>query len=149
MSEQVTRFYVDKAGRFLGAYVGGKPPVGSVEVALPPEDGRQIWANGAWQSAPVVLAQVKAECKRRIFAAASAATQSNMNGYMSLLNAKALSGQTLTTGEQADVGLFTRAMAWIEAMRGACAALVGDQDYKLDEKWPVLDADLAAFAARF
>lgn len=94
-------------------------------------------------------AMVRAECARRIYAAASAATQANLNGYMNLLNAKAISGQALTAEEQADVSLFAQAMAWISAMRGTVPGLIGDAAYTDDSKWPVLSDDLKAFAARF
>lgn len=94
-------------------------------------------------------AMVRAECARRIYAAASAATQSNMNGYMNLLNSKAIGGTALTAQEQADVALFGQAMAWIEAMRATVPTLIGDPAYADDSKWPVLSDDLKAFAARF
>lgn len=94
-------------------------------------------------------ARVRFECKRRIYAAASEATQSNMNGYINLLNCKALAGQSLSAQEVADIGLFGQAMAWIVAMRQAIPGLVGKADYADDKNWPVLSDDLKAFAARF
>lgn len=94
-------------------------------------------------------ATVRYECKRRIYAAASEATQSNMNGYINLLNCKALAGQSLSAQEVADIGLFGQAMAWIVAMRSAVPGLIGKADYADDKNWPALSGDLKAFAARF
>lgn len=143
------RFFVDHDGKFLGAFVGAQPPARAREVSTAPANGRQIWTGSAWSDPAPTTAQIKAECKRRIYAAASTTTQSNLNGYLNLLNVKAATGTPLTTEEQADTVLFGRAMQWIEAMRANCATLAGDPDYRLDEKWPPLDEDIAAFAARF
>jgi len=100
--------------------------------------------------APVIDdAAVRYECKRRIYAEASEATQSNMNGYINLLNCKALAGLTLSTQEQADIALFAQAMLWISNMRGAIPGLIGKADYTDDAKWPALSDDLKAFAAKF
>jgi hypothetical protein len=91
--------------------------------------------------------QAKAECARRINAAASLATQLNLNAYVSVLNAKA----TLTTAEQADLAAFGQAVGWIAAMRAKWKQLytAGDVDFRDDGKWPALPEAAAALAARF
>lgn len=92
---------------------------------------------------------VRQECARRIYAAASQATQANLNGYINLLNAKVLQGGTLTDAQKADLITFAAAMDWINTMRGACATLIGNAAYREDGNWPPLSPELAAFAARF
>lgn len=43
----MTKYYVDPSGKYLGGFDGSQPPIGSIEVASPPEDGRMVW-NGTW-----------------------------------------------------------------------------------------------------
>ncbi len=49
MTENKTKYYVNKDGEFLGGFCGVKAPKGSVEVECP-EDGRQVFdiVNNAW-----------------------------------------------------------------------------------------------------
>jgi hypothetical protein len=91
--------------------------------------------------------QARAECARRINAAASQATQLNLNAYLNVLNAKA----NLSTAEQADVAAFAQAVGWIAAMRANWKILqaAGDVNYRQDAKWPALPASAAALASRF
>jgi hypothetical protein len=98
---------------------------------------------------PASPEEVKEECARRIFAACSATAQSNINGYINLLNAKALGGGTLSQAERDDIVMFGRAMTWINDMRATCPGLVGSTDCQAAENWPPLPPDIAAFAARF
>lgn len=44
----MTLYYTDKAGNYIGAFEGAKPPDGSIEVAMPPEDARMTWNGKAW-----------------------------------------------------------------------------------------------------
>ncbi len=92
--------------------------------------------------------EVQAECARRIFAAASATTQTNLTAYMNKL---ALKSTALTNAEKADVAAFGEAFDWITAMRTKWAELLaaGDADFRDDAKWPVLPTAAAALAARF
>lgn len=98
---------------------------------------------------PPTLDEVYAECKARIYAKASEATQSNLNAYINVLNATVAGGTALTDPQKADIALFIQAFEWIEAMRGVCPGLVGNLDYRADSHWPSLDPNIAAFAARF
>jgi hypothetical protein len=43
------RFLVDAAGRYIGAFDGVAPPVGSVEVPSAPVDAWHRWTGAAWQ----------------------------------------------------------------------------------------------------
>ena len=97
---------------------------------------------------PPTVAEAKAECARRIFAAASGNTQNNLNAYMNWL---ALKSGTLTSAEKADVAAFGEAFQWIAAMRAKWKVLhaAGDADFREDAKWPVLPPAAAALAARF
>ena len=94
-----------------------------------------------------IHAAAKAECARRIFAAASANTQNNLNAYFALLGSK----PTLSSAEQADVAAFAQALGWIGAMRAKWVALAdaGDTAFADDAKWPALPTAVAALAARF
>lgn len=44
------KHFVDHSGSYIGGFEGTEPPDGSVEVHVPPADGRQIWSfsKGAW-----------------------------------------------------------------------------------------------------
>ena len=43
-----TKFYVTKAGAYLGGYDGAEPGKGAVEVAYPPDHAGQIWDGKKW-----------------------------------------------------------------------------------------------------
>lgn len=49
----MTKFYVDAAGVYLGAFSGSEPPAGAIEVPTAPEDARQIWNGTAWSAVPI------------------------------------------------------------------------------------------------
>lgn len=112
-----------------------------------------VFADGVFsppappQPSPPTEAEARAECARRIFAAASANTQNNLNAYINVLNAKG----ALTNPEKADVAAFGEAFLWIAAMRSTWKQLLaaGDADFRNDAKWPPLPAAAAALAARF
>jgi len=44
----MTKFYIDSNGKFLGAFDGAIPPIGSTQVAFPPADGRMTWDGVRW-----------------------------------------------------------------------------------------------------
>lgn len=97
---------------------------------------------------PVSLDDVSTECRFRIYAAASASTQSNMLFYLGLLNARSILGKPLAS-DASDLDLFNRCRGWIDAMRSTVPKLIGDVTYQDDSNWPPLGADLTVFAARF
>lgn len=48
-----SRYCVDAAGNYIGAFMhGAEPPAGAIDVIAPPEDGRQKWLGSAWSAAP-------------------------------------------------------------------------------------------------
>ena len=46
----MTKYYVNAAGAYIGAYVGAEPPAGAIEVAVPPSRGSDIWGVEAFVS---------------------------------------------------------------------------------------------------
>lgn len=126
----------------------GKVTTGAPVYALA-KDGSVTTTYELADEAGPTLDDVKAECARRIYGNCSAASQSNLNGYMNLLNSIAIATGSLTGDQQADAQTFAKAMQWIGAMRSTCAKLVGRLDYTDDSNWPTLPQDVATFANRF
>lgn len=44
----MTKYFVDQAGNYIGAFDGALPPAGSVEVPSAPSDARQPWTGSGW-----------------------------------------------------------------------------------------------------
>lgn len=84
------------------------------------------------------LAAAKAECRRRILAVADETAQLNMT-------AAAAAGLLA----QADRTTFAAALAWVAAMRAACATAAQAADPAEDVLWPAVPAGVAELAARF
>lgn len=59
----MTKYFVDGAGRYLGAFDNAEPPAGSIEVPSAPSDARQPWTGSAWGSVPVTAEAVRALAK--------------------------------------------------------------------------------------
>ncbi|SNZ21737.1 hypothetical protein [Cohaesibacter gelatinilyticus] len=55
MTKKTVKHFVDEGGRYIGQFVGAEPPQGAVEVALAPDDGHQLWVDGAWSAPPVTF----------------------------------------------------------------------------------------------
>lgn len=55
----MAEFFIDKDGKYLGAFEGktGMVPDGAVEVPEAPKDGRMIWTQGQWIE-PVELQEI-------------------------------------------------------------------------------------------
>lgn len=76
----MTKYFIDKTGRYLGAWDQGGPD-GGIEVHTPPEDARMVWDGEAWQPSP-----------EQVFAQMQRLVQSNMDddartrGYDSILS---------------------------------------------------------------
>lgn len=101
--------------------------------------------------------QIKAECKRRILAVASAEAQSNIGQAGVIYNALRLNGvpdaDALAQAGFIEVDLTIAAAfrGWVSAMSDAATALIGtgDTGYQEDDKWPPVPAGVADLAARF
>lgn len=57
----MTKYFVDHAGNYIGAFDGAEPPDGSVEVPSAPSDARQPWTDSGWGDVYKSPEQVQAE----------------------------------------------------------------------------------------
>lgn len=82
---------------------------------------------------------VSAECRRRIYAEASAEAQMNMATAAAMIGCKTTSQRS--ADETAILAGTGAALQWVAAMRAAAAALAADPgaDYLADAAWPPLD----------
>ena len=80
----------------------------------------------------------KAECRRRIYAAASAETQMNMATAAAVVSAKTASNRSAE--ESAMLAGLGHAIDWVAAMRARVVELAADPelDFLSDESWPDL-----------
>jgi hypothetical protein len=118
------------------AILGPKPSAASLEAAI----------------AALALASrldvARAECARRIFARASAATQSNINLYLGTIAARSESRRTAQ--QAADLKAIFEGSAWIAEMRARCPEIAAKAlDPTDDANWPEMSEAAAALAARF
>ena len=88
--------------------------------------------------AGVRVSAVKAECRRRIYAAASAETQMNMATAAAVVSAKTASNRSAE--ESAMLAGLGQAIDWVAAMRARVVELAADPelDFLSDESWPDL-----------
>lgn len=118
---------------------------------MTPDDLR---ASGVPQEAiDVALAQlraqeVKAECKRRIYAVMSAETQMNITAVSAAIAAKPASSRTAE--EKATLAAAQQALAWVDAMRARAAELAGDPqaDFKA-AAWPAVPDEVKQLVERY
>ncbi|MFW8594930.1 hypothetical protein [Cribrihabitans neustonicus] len=92
---------------------------------------------------------VSAECRRRIYAAASVETQMNIATAASVISGKPETDRSEDeNGILAGVGL---ALEWVTAMRANVDALTADPaaDYQSDAVWPELPAEVLAVIDRY
>ncbi|WP_407496914.1 hypothetical protein [Pseudooceanicola sp. MF1-13] len=90
---------------------------------------------------------VKGECRRRIYAAASAETQMNMATAAAYASSKTASARS--DEEKSVIAGVEASLAWVAEMRGNVATLVADFDLDIsdDANWPVCpEAALAVVA---
>ena len=83
---------------------------------------------------------VKASCKRRIYAVASAEAQMNIIG-----------ARAAGSFDAAQQDAYAASVQWIADMRAACQTLITDAeaDYADDANWPDCPPGAAALAAAF
>ncbi len=124
---------------------------GSDGACIPCDEANADWrAVLAWQAEGGVIAPTPAptfdpaavgeECRRRIYAIASQAAQTNM--------AAARAADLLTKDENS---AFAAGLGWITMMRNACAALIEakDETFADDAQWPNCPPAVVALAAKF
>ncbi|WP_341204783.1 hypothetical protein [uncultured Sulfitobacter sp.] len=95
------------------------------------------------------MSAIKAECRRRIYAAASAETQMNMATAAAVVSAKTASNRSAE--ESAMLTGLGQAIDWVAAMRARVAELAADADldFRADESWPDLPDGARDFVAMF
>eukprot|EP00919_Chromeraceae_sp_WS-2016_P074753 GHVR01176898.1.p3 GENE.GHVR01176898.1~~GHVR01176898.1.p3 ORF type:complete len:134 (-),score=29.05 GHVR01176898.1:166-567(-) len=86
----------------------------------------------------VRVSDVKSECRRRIYAAASAETQMNMATAAAVISAKEASART--EDEASILSGLDDAIGWVASMRGRVSELAVDAalDIADDANWPPL-----------
>lgn len=92
----------------------------------------------AAEAAAKQLAAAKAECRRRIFAVANEAAQMNLASWNS--------AGLLSIDDRAT---YAAGLAWVSAMRAACATAAVAPDPADDALWPAVPPGVADLAARF
>lgn len=92
---------------------------------------------------------ISAECRRRIYAVASAESQMNMAAAVGVISSKAASART--DDEKAILAGAEAAIGWVAAMRAAVAALAaeGDADFTADAAWPDVPPEALAMIQHF
>lgn len=96
-----------------------------------------------------LVSTIKAECRRRIYAVASAETQMNMATAGAFASSKTAS--TRTAEENAVLSGLDASLAWVAQMRSNVQTLASDPslDYQDDANWPVCPDAAVALAAKF
>ena len=117
-------------------------PVGATEADTLASfhDARNPPPPSADQIAAARAAEIKAACKRRIYAVASAEAQINIIG-----------AQAAGNFDAAQEAAYAASVQWIADMRAACQALIADPtaDHTDDASWPDCPPDVAALADQF
>lgn len=95
------------------------------------------------------LKEIKAECKRRIYARASAETQMNMTAAAAVVGAKPASSRS--AAENAILAGHASALQWVADMRENCSTLAADldSDFRADASWPEPSPEASALVAQF
>ena len=95
------------------------------------------------------LVAIKAECRRRIYAVASAETQMNMASMATIIGAKTAS--TRTEAEKAALSAFGMSLEWVQAMRAAVTTITADPtvDIAPDQTWPPCPTEVVDLAKSF
>jgi hypothetical protein len=94
-------------------------------------------------------ADIKAECRRRIYAEASQETQANMMAAATVIAARP--AEDRSPADQEMLAAFTIAMEWVTAMRANIATLAADAgaDFHAEASWPAVPPEAAALAALY
>jgi|GEM_PF-975144 len=97
----------------------------------------------------VAVGKISDECRRRIYAKASAETQMNMASVVAVISAKTAASRS--TEETATLDGLEAATGWVGAMRANIATLAADPslDPSDDANWPNCPAEVIALVAQF
>ncbi len=95
------------------------------------------------------VGEIKAECRRRIYSAASAETQMNMAAAAAVVSGKTASART--DAEKTVLAGAEQALGWVNAMRANIATLAADPDLDITDNanWPDCPADVLALVELF
>ena len=99
--------------------------------------------------ASVRTSAIKAECRRRIYAAASAETQMNMATAGAFISSKTASARS--EDEKAVLTGIEASLAWVAEMRGNVATLAADPELEVadDANWPECPDAALALVSQF
>lgn len=113
---------------------------------LPEETVKVAWAEAEHKA---YLADVKQECRSRIYAAASAETQMNMATAAAVISAKEASART--EDEASILSGLDDAIGWVAQMRARVIELADDAalDIGDDANWPPLPDGARDVVAKF
>ncbi len=92
---------------------------------------------------------VRAECRRRIYAVASAETQINLAAAAALASAK--TAEARSTEDTALLVAFATSVQWIADMRGTIDSLAADRqsDFLAGSSWPVCPQAVSDLVEQF
>ena len=95
------------------------------------------------------IADIKAHCRRRIYAVASSEAQMNMAAATAVISGKTASARTDT--EKAVLAGAEAAIGWVAAMRANIATLAADPaiDFTADAAWPDIPPEALAMIENF
>jgi hypothetical protein len=93
--------------------------------------------------------KIKQECRRRIYAVASAETQMNLAAASAVISGKTAANRT--DPEKAVLAAAEAAIDWVAGMRINIASLAANptSDFKDDANWPVVPDEVAAVMDQF
>lgn len=94
-------------------------------------------------------ALIRDECRRRIYAVASAETQMNWASATAVISAK--SAAQRSEPERATLAALGDAIGWVQAMRANVGTLAADagSDFTLDTAWPTCPQSVIDAVAQF
>lgn len=110
----MSKYFVDAAGIYIGAFDGVEPPIGSIEVIAAPIDACQLWQGDRWGDIPVTVEAYKSAIQLHMDAAAQSA------GYDDIKTA-------VTYAEEPSVAKFQAEGQAFRAWRSKCWAYCYEQ----------------------
>ena len=74
------KYFIDKTGRYVGAFDGAEPPRGAIEVPSAPDDARQPWLGDRWGEVQKTQYQINAEARAYLLSTDWYVTRRQENG---------------------------------------------------------------------
>lgn len=107
----MTKYFVDQAGNYIGAFDGAEPPANSIEVPSAPSDARQPWTGIGWGEIYKSPEQLREEWKASRAAAVEA------------IDVTTAAGNTFD-GDEISQGRMARAILGLQTMPGSAVTWV-------------------------